>query len=80
MDAFKVKLTGCLLEYCQFNYYLLKGSSESDTLMEKVEQLHGLIINYLTDPNKIETAAEVREFILYAHTILAWVYFPFHVS
>ena len=79
MDALKVKLTGFLPDY-RCNHYLLKGSSESDTLMEKVEQLRGLVIDCLTDPNKIETMAEVREFILYVHTILAWVYFPFHIS
>ena len=69
MDAFKVKLTGCVFDdYCRFNYYLLKGSSESDTLMEKVEQLRGLVIDYLTDPNKIETMAEVR--VYFVHTCM----------
>ena len=71
MDAFKVKLTRCLPEYCRFNYYLLKDSSESDTLMEKVEQLHGLVIDCLTDSNKIETMAEVRVyFVCTYHTCM----------
>ena len=71
MDAFKVKLTECVPGYCRFNYYLLKGSSESDTLMEKVEQLRGFIIDYLTDPNKIETTAKVRVyFVCTYHTCM----------